>query len=217
MLKVMYPFDGENPNEALEDVVVDFLEEQDYGLCGDDTHENDDGTVLRVLEFESGKADDEMNAHEKGFVNDASQQEMLQDIIGKSIVLKFDFEPWDEDDDGGDEEEAPAPAPVSDKKIMYFGWCNKTDSKGVHDKVWGVISAQREWITFWGGRNKKLTFKKADDYSSGDSLEKLIRSKQRKGYDPTTMEEMNRLDPQFETRFEEELILAMMADKFHHA
>lgn len=101
-------------------------------------------------------------------------------------------------------------------KIMpFFGWCHEIDAKTgrvSHDKIWGYIKAQGEFITFWGRRDKKLSFKRGSDYPN---LDKTAREKSAKGYRDTTMEEMNSLDPEFETRFEEGLILVMMGNTFH--
>jgi hypothetical protein len=103
---------------------------------------------------------------------------------------------------------------MSAHKMKFFGWCLEKDASGkaTHDKIWGIISAQGEWVTFWGRRDKSLTFKRGRDYPD---LDKTIREKEGKGYTNTSMEEMNAIDPEFEQRFEEALILAMMADKYH--
>jgi hypothetical protein len=206
MLKIKYPFDGENPNTDLEDLIVSEVEQ--FDLCGDDFEDTDDGGHLRVLEFEGENAD------EQAFIGSETAQ-TLQEIVGMSIPLEFEFEPWDEDEEVA-APTAPAPrssAASSDKNIYFLGHC----TIGTSDKIWGAVKAQGEWFTFWGARKNKLMFKRSDEYSNHASLDTLVRSKRKKGYLDTTIEELNRLDPEFETRFEEELILCLMADKFHHA
>jgi hypothetical protein len=213
MLKVKYAFDGENPNEDLENLIREQMQEMGFDECGNDAEDD-----LRVLEFEStvaSEAASEMNEAEQAFLA-SPDKETLQDIIGLSIPLSFDFEPWDDDDEPAPAPPAPSSAYSSDKKLMFLGHCtydSKTHKSA--DKIWGVVSAQGEWITFWGSRTKKLQFKKGDDYAGGTTLDKMIRSKENKNYLSTTIEALNALDPEFETRFEEDLIHCMLANNFH--
>lgn len=206
---------SEEINDPLEEFLVSEMAEAGYDFVETTSSQDENGKPLRALEFVFGEqlpvAD--LNAREKAFLADADGLRAHIEAMVGDIALVFVFLVSERD------KPAPAlPATVGngDKKMQFFGWCSGTDSKGkTHDKIWGVISAQGEWITFWGARGKKLSFKRSNEYASGDSLETMIRSKQRKDYRDTTMQEMNALDPEFETRFEENLILCLMADQFH--
>lgn len=83
----------------------------------------------------------------------------------------------------------------------FIGWCHEDN----HDKVWGVIYLEKPgngWsysnskcVSFWGRRGKKLQTKMVvDDYE----LEKLIRSKTRKGYQEVNSNKLNEVYPEFE-------------------
>jgi predicted DNA-binding WGR domain protein len=200
VLMIKYPV-NDGPNEDLESLIVEQLDDGGFEVESRETESN-----LRVLVFKS------LNDAQSEQDWPSSELEDLQAIVGPAYPLEANYEPSVE----GKAEATPPPPPPLQKKMMFFGWC--TD--GSSDKIWGVISAQGEWLTFWGGRKKKLSFKKSDEYSScgtknETALEKLIRSKRSKGYVSTTMAEMNSLDPEFETRFEEELVLCMLANNFH--
>lgn len=209
MISIGYRHDGETTNVELEDFLDSEMGELGFADCSD---------VYGLPEMVFEVADKNLSHSEKhekqlSFMNDDDEQRShIESMVGH-FDLRFNFVQ--------DEEETVAPlAPATvgngDKKMQFFGWCSGTDSDGKkHDKIWGVISAQGQWITFWGARGKKLSFKRSNEYASGDSLETMIRGKRRKDYRDTTMQEMNALDPEFETRFEEHLILCLMADQFH--
>jgi len=86
----------------------------------------------------------------------------------------------------------------------FIGWCNEDN----HDKVWGVIYLEKQpigarvWgnqsvkcVSFWGRRGKKLQTKMVfDDWE----LEKLIRSKTKKGYQEVDTSKLNEVYPEFE-------------------
>ena len=83
----------------------------------------------------------------------------------------------------------------------FIGWCNEEG----HDKVWGVIFLEKptnSWgysnakcVSFWGRRGKKLQTKMVvDDWE----LEKLIRSKTKKGYQTVDTNKLNDVYPEFE-------------------
>lgn len=85
----------------------------------------------------------------------------------------------------------------------FIGWCNEDN----HDKVWGVIYLEKPpsitvWgnqsvkcVSFWGRRGKKLQTKMVfDDWE----LEKLIRSKTKKGYQEVDTNKLNEVYPEFE-------------------
>jgi hypothetical protein len=101
------------------------------------------------------------------------------------------------------------------KDIRFLGWCYEKNAQGkvTHDKIWGIIRVDGSFITFWGRRDKKLQFKRASSYD--DDVFDLMYKKQRKGYHASSWEEMVKLDPEFETRFEEEIILVQLGNFFH--
>ena len=69
--------------------------------------------------------------------------------------------------------------------ITYLGWCRE----GTSDKVWGIVKKDEYLhVTFWGRRGAKLQ-KKAIELDSYEA-QKLIRSKQKKGYVEIPKEDM---------------------------
>ena len=61
--------------------------------------------------------------------------------------------------------------------IQYLGWCRE----GTSDKVWGIVKKDSDlYATFWGRRGAKLQ-KKVIEMNAYEA-NKLIRSKQKKGY-----------------------------------
>lgn len=102
------------------------------------------------------------------------------------------------------------------KDIKWIGWCHGTDRNGkTHDKIWGCIRVDGQLVTFWGKRTAKLTFKREKDYSTGDDWYDMSIKKQRKGYDQTTFERLCLLDPEFEDRFDSDLMLTMLGNTYH--
>jgi hypothetical protein len=102
------------------------------------------------------------------------------------------------------------------KDIKWIGWNHGTDAKGKqHDKIWGAIKVDGEIVTFWGKRTAKLTFKRERDYSSGDDWYDSSRKKERGGYVETTFERIALLDPEFEDRFDSDLMLTMLGNSYH--
>ncbi len=94
-------------------------------------------------------------------------------------------------------------------KYEFLGWYN--DPSEGHDKIWGMVRQQGQAITFWGRRTAKLTFKQVDDATA----ESQIRQKRSKGYRDTTPEILMGLDPTFQDRFDEGVILAVCGNFFH--
>lgn len=191
MLKIGY--NGEQ-YEALDSFITDELSGHGFSF----REAKAEGTII-WLSFNGFDAQE--------FVN--REGDTLGQIVGQPLQFVCDTTP-----EQAVTARPPQPTPQAiepSKQMMFFGWCNI----GTSDKIWGVIKAQREWITFWGGRTKKLSFKKSSEYAGGDTLTKLIRSKEKKGYSNTTMVAMNALDSTFEVRFEEELVFCLLADTFH--
>jgi len=86
----------------------------------------------------------------------------------------------------------------------WIGWCKEDN----HDKVWGVIILERDInkyvydpnhqiVTFWGRRGKKLMTKVSTE--SQRNINKLIDSKSKKGYNSVSLENLNKVYPEFET------------------
>jgi hypothetical protein len=83
----------------------------------------------------------------------------------------------------------------------FIGWCNEEG----HDKVWGVIYLEKpknlygysesKCVSFWGRRGKKLQTKLVVD---NWELEKLVNSKERKGYNQVDTKKLNEVYPEFE-------------------
>jgi predicted DNA-binding WGR domain protein len=83
----------------------------------------------------------------------------------------------------------------------WIGWCNEDG----HDKVWGVIYLEKPtnlygWsdakcVSFWGRRGKKLQTKMVVD---NWELEKLVNSKERKGYHRVETKKLDEVYPEFE-------------------
>lgn len=85
----------------------------------------------------------------------------------------------------------------------FIGWC-KEDS---HDKVWGVIQLDGDrwggsYVTFWGRRGAKLQTKVVDHSSDWD-MEKLIRSKSKKGYTGINRDSLDLVYPEFQSDLEQ--------------
>ena len=64
--------------------------------------------------------------------------------------------------------------------IQWVGWNNMFEKGTQHDKIWGWLTMGdgREFC-FWGGRGNKIRFKQ---HSSTDSVRKVMRQKEGKGY-----------------------------------
>lgn len=79
----------------------------------------------------------------------------------------------------------------------FIGWCHEDN----HDKVWICIEMQQSnwettYLTCWGRRGKKLQTKLVTD--TPWTMEKLIDSKERKGYNRVASSKLNEVYPEFE-------------------
>lgn len=104
----------------------------------------------------------------------------------------------------------------------FVGWCN--DPAENHDKIWGYfyrptdttgqygVSKYQGWnvVIFWARRGKAMQFK-AD--TSGPELDKLIRSKLKKGYEKITQQKFLEIWPSFTKECEEKLMWDVLAGK----
>lgn len=103
-----------------------------------------------------------------------------------------------------------------DYRVIWLCWF-KTDK---NDKIWGCIalgSEDRVGYNFWGRRGAKLTFKRYPRYPrfSREPLYSLYQSKIRKGYEDTTLANLEAVGAGFTSDFEKQFTLARMFDKFH--
>jgi predicted DNA-binding WGR domain protein len=92
----------------------------------------------------------------------------------------------------------------------YIGWCSEDNS----DKVWICIQlsggridpldynwgGQGKYLTAWGRRGKKLQHKVVE--ANGYDMDKLIRSKNSKGYRKIPEDKLNEVYPEFEQDLE---------------
>ena len=99
-------------------------------------------------------------------------------------------------------------------QILYASWCNTDGS----DKVWGYfyVGTDREShledgtpvFVFYGARNKALQLQQ---HCVGRDLVKLVRSKERKGYNKVWDWEFNEVCPNFYSQVDEKLTYAILA------
>lgn len=101
----------------------------------------------------------------------------------------------------------------------FIGWCNEDN----HDKIWGYFyrptpnagSWQRKssgWncCVFWARRGKAMQFK-AD--TTGSTLNKVVNSKIKKGYDSITQPKLFEIWPTFIKEAEEKLMWDVLSGK----
>lgn len=103
----------------------------------------------------------------------------------------------------------------------WIGWC-KDDN---HDKIWGFFyrpgevndpyasrwePKKRNVCIFWGRRGKALQFKAG---ISGYELNKLINSKENKGYTEIQAPHLETIWPTFESEAEMKLSLEVLAGR----
>ena len=87
-----------------------------------------------------------------------------------------------------------------------------------HDKVWGVIFLEKpgstfyggsgvKCVSFWGRRGKKLQTKNVND---DWDLQKLIRAKEKKGYQEVDVNKLNEVYPDFERDLSKTAVWAIL-------
>lgn len=81
----------------------------------------------------------------------------------------------------------------------FIGWCKEDN----HDKVWVCIQLDGDrwggkFVTVWGRRGKKLQHK-VIDHSSAWDMERLVKSKHKKGYNKIDKENLDNVYPEFES------------------
>lgn len=90
-------------------------------------------------------------------------------------------------------------------------WCRD----GTSDKLWGVADYQGRRITFWGRRNRELSFKLLSA-SEQRKIEKTIEGKKAKGYRETSFDELERETEGFKAEFDQMLLVAILGDNYKH-
>lgn len=91
----------------------------------------------------------------------------------------------------------------------FIGWCKE----GTSDKVWVCIQLTGDdwlgsYVTAWGRRGKKLQTKLYKDI--GDwQMDKLIYSKEGKGYTNVAKEHLERVYPEFQEDLEKTAMWSM--------
>ncbi len=90
--------------------------------------------------------------------------------------------------------------------------CVLWNNEGSSDKIWGVTEHNGQPVTFWGRRDRELTFKIVSPFE----VDKLIRAKKlKRGYREISFEALEAMEPGFLGRFEHMLILCIIGDRFH--
>ena len=92
----------------------------------------------------------------------------------------------------------------------FIGWCKEDN----HDKVWVCIQLNGDrwggsYVTAWGRRGKKLQHKVFSHANEWD-MDKLVRSKSKKGYNGIDRNELDRVYPEFESDLEKTAVWAML-------
>lgn len=97
---------------------------------------------------------------------------------------------------------------------MNYRWIGHCyDPQENHDKVWGAIYLDNPitWgcrvLTFWGRRGKKLQTKLANN---NRDLDKLINSKENKGYKGIHKDRLDEVYPEFESDLEKTAMWEML-------
>lgn len=82
---------------------------------------------------------------------------------------------------------------MSQLPFQWIGWCRQKN----HDKVWALLRISKaEYVTVWARRGAALQFRKHQ--GSAWTSEKLIKSKQRRGYASVAPAELNQVYAGFE-------------------
>ena len=105
------------------------------------------------------------------------------------------------------------------EEFGFIGWCNEDN----HDKIWGYFyrptDTKGRYVThsygwnccvFWAARGKAMHFK-AD--VTGHELEKLVRSKLKKGYQKISQPKLFEIWPSFITEAEGKLMWDVLSGK----
>ncbi|RYD66865.1 MAG: hypothetical protein EOP83_04045 [Verrucomicrobiaceae bacterium] len=106
---------------------------------------------------------------------------------------------------------------MADYTIDFVGHNTEKGS----DKVWGYFhlrSNPEVKYTFWGKRDSSngpvLTFKKPPAMTMYD-WRRLVEEKRNKGYDESSIDELERLSEGFTDAFEQRFVMTRLCDSFH--
>lgn len=93
-------------------------------------------------------------------------------------------------------------------RINYFGHY----LEGTHDKVWGYVTLDDGSLyNFWGRRGKRLAFQKQQSGWEGNyELERRADAKAIKGYRRVSVDNIDRVWPDFQNEFEDQLVYAKL-------
>jgi predicted DNA-binding WGR domain protein len=92
----------------------------------------------------------------------------------------------------------------------YIGWCSVDNS----DKVWACIQLSggewynKKFLTVWGRRGKRLQSKLIE--TSVAEMDRLIRSKDAKGYVEIPEDKLNQVYPEFKQDLEKTAAWSML-------
>lgn len=83
------------------------------------------------------------------------------------------------------------------------------------DKVWGVADYHGRKVTFWGRRNKELSFKLLSA-SEQRKIDKTVEKKKAKGYRESSFDELEEATSGFKAEFDSMITMAILGDNFKH-
>lgn len=95
--------------------------------------------------------------------------------------------------------------------FKWIGWCREDQ----HDKVWMIfqLSGDRysgRFVTVWGRRGKKLQ-SKIQEYMTARERDRLVDSKESKGYRRIEEQDLNSVYPEFQLDLEKTTVWALLS------
>lgn len=95
--------------------------------------------------------------------------------------------------------------------FKWIGWCREDQ----HDKVWMIVKLNGNqhsgrFVTVWGRRGKKLQ-SKIQDYRESRDIDRLISSKEAKGYRRVEEQDLNSVYPEFQDDLEKTTVWALLS------
>lgn len=96
--------------------------------------------------------------------------------------------------------------------FKWIGWCREDQ----HDKVWMIVKLNIDhhsgrFVTVWGRRGKKLQ-SKIQDYKASSDIDRLIASKEAKGYRHVKEQDLNSVYPEFQDDLEKTTVWALLSE-----
>jgi len=94
--------------------------------------------------------------------------------------------------------------------FKWIGWCKENQ----HDKVWMIVQLNSDhhsgrFVTVWGRRGKKLQ-SKIQEYQESREIDRLISSKEAKGYRRVEEKDLNSVYPEFQNDLEKTTVWALL-------